>query len=66
MVRKVLLILLVLIMLLSVALLTSCETAGAPQPTATAKPTSPSTSQPTTPVVVPTRSGGYPLAYPTP
>ena len=63
MTRKVLWVLLIVLMLLSVALLTACETAGAPQPTATAKPATPES---VTPLVIPTRLEGYPTinAYP--
>ncbi len=60
MARRALLILLVVVMLLSLALLTACETAGSPQPTATSKPAAPSAPQQTKPVVVPTPLEGYP------
>jgi ABC-type oligopeptide transport system substrate-binding subunit len=58
MVRKILVVLLIVLLLLTATLLVACETAGNPQPTATAKPATPKLD--TTEPPIPTPLGGYP------
>jgi len=58
MVRKVLVVFLVVLLLLTSALLAACETAGSPLPTATPKPV---IAKPATPLPTP-----LPGEYPTP